>query len=64
MWKLKTNKSIAKRFKITKRGKLIHFKAWKSHLLTNKGKSKKAFKYWKVISKVEAHKIKALIPYS
>jgi len=62
--KLKTNKAIAKRFKITKKWKFIHNKAWKSHLLTHKGASKKKYKYWKVIAKVEVHKIKALIPYS
>jgi len=63
MWKLKTNKAIVKRFKITKKWKLIHYKAWKSHLLTHKGKTKKVYKYWKSIDKVEIHKIKALIPY-
>ncbi len=63
MWKLKTNKSIMKRIKITKKWKIIHYKAWKSHLLTNKGKSKKSYKYGKQIAKVEEHKIKALIPY-
>ncbi|GAW80143.1 ribosomal protein L35 [Plasmodium gonderi] len=40
--KPKTNKSIAKRFKITKNGKLIRKKAGRSHLLRKKTSSNKA----------------------
>ncbi len=64
MGKLKTNKAIAKRFKVTKKWKIIHYKAGKSHLLTNKGKTKKQYKYGKQIDKVEVKKIQALIPYN
>ena len=61
--KLKTNKAMAKRVKITKRWKIIHVKCGKSHLLTNKGKAPKRYKYGKVLSEKEAAKVKALLPY-
>lgn len=38
---LKTKKGVAKRFKLTKRGKIKYGHACKSHLLTNKKKSRK-----------------------
>nr|QCI05551.1 ribosomal protein L35 [Crouania attenuata] len=37
MYKLKTNRSIKKRFKITSRGKFLRHKASHSHLLEKKG---------------------------
>ncbi|VWU49974.1 apicoplast ribosomal protein L35 precursor, putative [Hepatocystis sp. ex Piliocolobus tephrosceles] len=40
--KPKTNKSIAKRFKITKNGKLIRKKAGGNHMLVKKTSSNKA----------------------
>ncbi len=61
--KLKTNKSLAKRVKITKKGKVIHVKCWKSHLLMNKWKATKRYKYWKELSKKEYKKVEALVPY-
>ncbi|MCM8789850.1 MAG: 50S ribosomal protein L35 [Candidatus Omnitrophica bacterium] len=33
---LKTKKGVAKRFKLTRKGKLKYYKSAKSHLLTNK----------------------------
>ena len=41
MPKLKTNRSIAKRFKVTKTGKVRRFRANASHLLSSKGASRK-----------------------
>lgn len=41
MPKLKTNKGIKKRFKITKRGKVIFRSAGKSHLLNSKSRKRK-----------------------
>ncbi len=61
--KLKTNKSMAKRIKVTKNNKLRHDKAYKNHLLTNKNKAQRQMWNWKEISKKEANKIKNLIPY-
>lgn len=61
--KLKTNKSMAKRIKVTKTGKLMHQKAYVSHLLKNKWDVIKKDKYRKEISSSEAKKIKNLLPY-
>jgi large subunit ribosomal protein L35 len=38
--KLKTNRSIAKRFKLTKTGKVRRFRANSSHLLSGKRRSR------------------------
>lgn len=61
--KLKTNKSMAKRIKVTKWNKLIHWKVGKNHLLTNKDDTQKKFKYWKTISEQESKRVANLIPY-
>lgn len=62
--KLKTNKSIAKRVKVTKNNKFIHAKAWGNHLLTNKDKANRVAKLWKELAVQETEKIRALIPYN
>ena len=59
---LKSHKGMKKRVKITKRGKVIHKKAWKSHLLTNKGASLKADKYGRKLDEVEIKRVKKLLP--
>ena len=41
MPKLKTNRSIAKRFKVTKKGKVKRYRAGGSHLLSHKKASRK-----------------------
>jgi large subunit ribosomal protein L35 len=41
MPKVKTNKSVAKRFKITGSGKVKRAKAYKSHILTKKSQKRK-----------------------
>lgn len=61
--KLKTNKSMAKRIKVTKTGKFIHAKAWVSHLLTNKNKAHRNDRSWRILSSSEDTKIKNLIAY-
>lgn len=40
MPKLKTKKALAKRFKITKSGKIMRHKSCRGHLLTNKSRKK------------------------
>nr|YP_010850447.1 ribosomal protein L35 [Lophurella caespitosa]WGH13263.1 ribosomal protein L35 [Lophurella caespitosa] len=42
MYKLKTNQSISKRFKVTSRGKILKHKACKSHLLQKKSSKRKS----------------------
>uniref|UniRef100_A0A7V4JRA8 Large ribosomal subunit protein bL35 n=1 Tax=Thermodesulfobacterium geofontis TaxID=1295609 RepID=A0A7V4JRA8_9BACT len=39
--KMKTNRSAAKRFKVTATGKIMHRKSGKSHLLRKKSKKRK-----------------------
>ena len=39
--KLKTNRSAAKRLKVTGSGKVMRRKGWKSHLLTGKNATRK-----------------------
>ena len=41
MPKLKTQKGIAKRVRVTRNGKLMRAAAWKSHLLEHKSKKRK-----------------------
>ena len=41
MPKLKTNKSVRKRFKLTKKGKLRRYKAGVAHLNSHKSRSRK-----------------------
>ncbi len=41
MPKLKTNKSAAKRFRVTKNGKLKHSRAGRGHLLSGKSRKRK-----------------------
>lgn len=61
--KLKSNKAMAKRIKVTKNGKLMHWKAWKNHLLTNKDKAQRQFWSWKELWVSETKRVKTLIPY-
>lgn len=41
MPKLKTNSGVKKRFKITKKGKLLRLKAYKGHLMEGKNSSRR-----------------------
>ena len=62
MPKQKTRKSVSKRFRITRRGKLLHKKGRSSHLLAHRSrKSKRAAHRKKVMSPVEAKRLKRLL---
>jgi len=62
--KMKTNRSAAKRFKVTGSGKVMHFRAGKSHLLRKKNrKRKRRLKKEVVLSQANLLAIKRLIPY-
>jgi len=65
MPKLKTKKSIAKRFKITGTGKIKHFCSGKSHLLAKKSsKRKRRLKKAKILkNKGDIKTIKRFLPY-
>ncbi len=62
--KLKTNRSAAKRLKVTGTGKIMRRKGWKGHLLSGKNATRKRrltgdFE----IDKSERENIKQLLPY-
>jgi len=62
--KMKTNRSAAKRFKVTGSGKVMHFRAGKSHLLRKKNrKRKRHLKKAVLLSSANISAVKRLIPY-
>lgn len=62
MSRIKTHSWAKKRFKITKNGKVVHKKQGCSHLLMNKDKAQRQYKYGKVLDKVENKRIYNLFP--
>ena len=65
MGKLKTKKGVAKRFKLTKKGKLKHMAGGKSHLATSK-KSKRIRKLRRshfIEERKEKTFVKSMLPY-
>jgi len=59
MNKLKTRKSIAKRFKITKNGKVLRRPTGQDHYSSKKsGKAKRKLRKWILLSASAARKIK------
>lgn len=64
MPKQKTHRSSAKRFKLTKTGKIKRANAFKQHILTKKSaKRKRRLRKGTYVSPAEAKNIKKLIPY-
>jgi len=64
MPKLKTNKSAAKRFKITKTGKIKKRSAKRGHILGKMTrKSKRKLRHSSYVSSVDAKRIRRLLPY-
>jgi len=64
MPKLKTHKGAQKRFKVTARKKVVHKKAYKSHLLTKKAsKRKRGLGQKAVVSRADRKTVKAMLPY-
>ena len=64
MPKLKTNKSAAKRFRITGSGKIKRTKAYKQHILSTKSKKRKRhLRQSSMVSAAESKNIRLLIPY-
>ncbi len=65
MPKLKTKKTVAKRFKKTASGKLARGKAYRRHILTSKTrKRKRHLKQGTLVFDGDAARIKTLLPYS
>jgi large subunit ribosomal protein L35 len=64
MPKIKTHRGAAKRFNLTKNGKVKRAKAFKSHILTKKSsKRKRNLRKTAYASDANASVIKKLIPY-
>lgn len=62
--KLKTNRSAAKRFKVTGTGKIMRSKGWKRHLLTGKDASRKrSLSGYFEVDKDNLANVKRMIPY-
>jgi len=65
MPKIKTCRGAAKRFSLTKNGKVKRNKAYTSHILTPKSnKRKRNLRHSTLISKSEQANIRKLIPYA
>lgn len=65
MGKTKTRKSISKRFKITKSGKVLRRATGLDHYRAKKsGKKIRKKRKWLEVSKPEAKKIKKLLKYA
>ena len=64
MPKMKTRKSVAKRFKLTKTGKIKRAKAFRKHLLGWKSsKRKMGLSRPALVSRADANVIKRMLPY-
>lgn len=64
MPKIKTHRGAAKRFSLTKSGKVKRGRAYKSHILTKKSsKRKRNLRKGTYIAAVEEKNIRRLIPY-
>ncbi|MEY8000399.1 50S ribosomal protein L35 [Clostridium sp. Mt-5] len=64
MPKMKTKRSVAKRFKVTGTGKLKRAKAFRSHILTKKStKTKRNLRKTGYVSETQEKTMKKLIPY-
>lgn len=62
--KLKTNRSAAKRMKITGTGKIVRRKGWKGHLLSGKNATRKRrLSGSVVVDKDNVANIKRMLPY-
>ena len=65
MKKLKTKKALAKRVRITKKGKVLRRKAGKSHLLSSKSKKRKRqLRKQGLVKKKYTKMVKRALPYS
>jgi len=64
MPKLKSNRGAAKRLKVTSTGKIRHYKAFGSHLLTHKTtKRKRNLRGSEILNKRDTKNMKRLLPY-
>ncbi|HDD43456.1 MAG TPA: 50S ribosomal protein L35 [Candidatus Desulfofervidus auxilii] len=63
MPKIKTNRSAAKRFKITAKGKIRRGQGWHSHLLRKKSaKRKRRLRHFALVHKADLERVKRMLP--
>ncbi len=64
MPKMKTNKAAKKRFRITKKGKVLSTTSFHRHLLTDRSaKKKRHSRGWQEVDKADRKRVKDLLPY-
>lgn len=64
MGKLKTNRSAAKRFTVTKTGKVKHKRAYLRHLLSSKSRGRKRrLRHSALLNPADTRTMRALVPY-
>ncbi|MFH1075936.1 MAG: 50S ribosomal protein L35 [Pseudomonadota bacterium] len=64
MPKIKTKRGAAKRFKVTGTGKLVHAKAYASHILTKKTrKRKRILRQDGMVAHANLAGVKKMLPY-
>ena len=62
---IRTNKSVAKRFKITARGKVLRSRAGKRHLLSGKSpKRRRSLGTAVLVDPTDVYRIKQSLPFS
>jgi large subunit ribosomal protein L35 len=62
---IKTKKSVAKRFKITAKGKVLRANAGKRHLAQTKSpKRRRNLRSTTVVHKTDEHRVKQAMPFS
>jgi large subunit ribosomal protein L35 len=62
---IKTRKSVAKRFKITARGKVLRMRAGKRHLLASKSpKRRRSLGTAVVVDATDAYRVKQNLPFT
>lgn len=64
MPKLKTNKAVKKRFRITKNKKVLSVKSFRRHLLADRTpKKKRQSRGWRNVDSTDKKRIQLLLPY-
>ncbi|MBI3316987.1 MAG: 50S ribosomal protein L35 [Candidatus Omnitrophica bacterium] len=62
--KMKTNKAVKKRFRITKNGKVLSTQTLRRHLLTDRSsKKKRQARGWTAVDPTDRKRIQHLLPY-
>jgi len=63
-YKMKTNSSVKKRFKVTAKGRIKRKRAYLRHCLTSKSSgAKRKLRRGGYVAKSQEHQIRAMIPY-